>query len=313
MCLLRVSPEKGFPSKDDLLSKFRLEDGYIFPSEALFSRLLHEIGWKISGRNMVSIPLEMQSLFTAPLTDVFPSDLKFPTHAMTVYIALPGTTMEIWGDERTGKHRIRGVFISRMKFEGSSREGFAIFINGHNNENSLEPMDDANFWFNISAEDRHGSLETLLQQGTNPDTEDLSPEQRKHLQFSAAASMKAVRIALNALLHLGDPPHTLAKREEEMAEVAKSLGRMKNQNKGKARRLQKRMADLIETHIVWDLPSVGKGRWKRGRAKAELVEGARADLRSANTATKKAKALLALKEAMSLPDETAPTLTWEAP
>ena len=306
----------GFPSKEQLIGMFDTEEGIFVPSEALWSRALHEIGWKASARNMLRVPLETQRVFRdSPLTEVFPSDLFLPH--MTVYISLPDCPLTIWGDDRTGNHRIRGVFISRMRFDGGSRndeEGFAFFLNGHANDKSIDPTDDANFWFNIPA-DTTESLEDLIQQGTalrNPLIEEgMSFERMEHVVRSGAASREAVRIALNALLFRGERTPESNRRIEEREEIVRALGRLKNQSKGKARRLLRRLTVLEEDPIVLVVPTIPSGRWVRLSSREERVAKARERLRLASTKDDRAAALLDVRIAMSSSDTEGPTLRWK--
>lgn len=266
---------------------------------------------------MLRVPRKIQRVFQdCSLSDVYTPDLLAAfSPGKTVFVSLPECPMTIWGDDRTEHHRICGVFISRMHLEGKQNEvGFAFFVNGHANDKSTDPMDDANFWFCISASNTTESLDELLQSGaagavSYPHA--LVPGSPKWEDFarSTATALTAVRIALNALLHRGEPTQETTYRIEEREEILGALARIKNHSKGKAKRLLRRLEELEEHPIVRIVPDVSSGRWTRPQSRKVRLAEARERLRLAAEKENRAAALLEVRLAMSSPENS--TLRWK--
>ena len=82
-----------------------------------------------------------------------------------------------------------------------------------------------------------------------------------------------VRIVFNALIYMNttdaliERDATTAAANKERASVQKQLDRLKNPNKGKGRRLSRKLDGIPKDNVVWigrDVPEAPSGQWTKG-------------------------------------------------
>ena len=164
-------------------------------------------------------------------------------------------------------------------FPEEDRGMLHLYIWGEENAASQHQGDDASMWFALDlneSESRGEDLEQYLSRvlgDRSREVHDYNPELPQDLasamglagipvdahkfERQKAEVVDAIRVVFNTLLYLSstgaeveeDPSTATAKVER--ADIEKQLGRMKNLNKGKAKRLKKRLLELPTDTVTW--------------------------------------------------------------
>jgi hypothetical protein len=250
---------------------------------ALFTLTMFLAEYRIQGRQTFVIPVEMQeALSRTSLEDVGFDDLKLPYRCL--YISMPDCEAEIWGGDTTKWHKVGGAFVRFVpagqcieETEGKEvcQEGMInVYLWGMENDLSHGPGDDASMWFTFDlAELRGTDLESYLTMMLNDPRRDASLSEVTDLGRKMGLStafprgamrdkamhgiMHSMRVVFNALLYMDcseadvslDPAVGAAQAERK--DVETRLGRMKNPNKSRARKLRKQLDNLPLDVVSW--------------------------------------------------------------
>jgi len=249
---------------------------------ALYTLTLFLAEYRTQGRQTFVVPNEMQdALARTSLKDIGFNELKLPYRCL--YMALPDCEAQIWGGEKTLWHKVGGVFvryvppgecIQDVEGEVTCPEGMInVYIWGMENERSHGPGDDASMWFTFDlAEMRNTDLETYLLAMLNDPERDASLTEMTDFGRSLGLStqmprndggtaiagvLHVMRVLFNALLYMDcqDAEVTLDEAVVEAnlrrKEITTALGRMKNPNKSRGRKLRKQLTTLPTDIVSW--------------------------------------------------------------
>jgi len=97
-------------------------------------------------------PRMAEAFSTTKLSEIFYSDLAIPHD--TFWLALPNSGLRLWGGERTGWHRVVGMYVSRIAGD-NGEEGIRVTAWGEGNDDSFGTFDDAVSWFQIQLRGQH--------------------------------------------------------------------------------------------------------------------------------------------------------------
>lgn len=122
-----------------------------------------------SGQQCVVVGPRMQAAFANTSLERIPTDMiKLPHPCF--YLATPESEdLKLWGGERTQWHPVSGCYVAMEPSEGSN--AIIILAWGAANEKSLDPLDDATFWFRLDL-DRWAEKEAHLEQEFDTVTSD---------------------------------------------------------------------------------------------------------------------------------------------
>ena len=249
---------------------------------ALYTLTLFLAEYRTQGRQTFVVPAQMQdALARTSLKDIGFNELKLPYRCL--YMALPDCEAQIWGGEQTLWHKVGGVFVRHVppgeaiqdvEGETTCPEGMInVYIWGMENERSHGPGDDASMWFTFDlAEMRNTDLETYLLAMLNDPERDASLTEMTEFGRSLGLStqmprndggvaiagvLHVMRVLFNALLYMDcqDAEVTLDEAVVEAdfrrKEITTALGRMKNPNKSRGRKLRKQLASLPTDIVSW--------------------------------------------------------------
>ena len=250
---------------------------------ALFTLTMFLAEYRIQGRQTFVVPVKMQeALSRTSLEDVGFDDLKLPYRCL--YISLPDCEAEIWGGDTTKWHKVGGAFIRFVpagqcieETDGQEvcKEGMInVYLWGMENDLSHGPGDDASMWFTFDlAELRGTDLESYLTMMLNDPRRDASLTEVSDLGRKMGLSttfprgdmgdkamhgiMHSMRVVFNALLYMdcSDADVSLDAAVEaaqiERKDIETRLGRMRNTNKGRGRKLRKQLDNLPLDVVSW--------------------------------------------------------------
>ena len=251
---------------------------------ALFTLTMFLAEYRTQGRQTFVVPVEMQeALSRTSLEDVGFDDLKLPYRCL--YISLPDCEAEIWGGGTTQWHKVGGAFIRFVPAEQCIEETdgkevcpegmINVYLWGMENDLSQGPGDDASMWFTFDlAELRGRDLESYLTMMLNDPKRDASLDEVTDLgrQMGLSTSlprdtaggpraldgiMHTMRVVFNALLYMDcreadvslDPAVEAVQAERK--DIETRLGRMKNPNKSRGRKLRKQLDNLPLDVVSW--------------------------------------------------------------
>jgi len=219
------------------------------------------------GQQAYCVGPRLQRMFAETAATGVPAQFFRMPHKC-IYVATPGSPLELWGDEHTQNHPLGGFYIRQD-------EGVITFVLwGKENTRSRIPGDDATFWLILDlkkiprTKDAAGT--ELLDFDTYIDTLVSDPSRSAHdlgLDIPDARKAEvlknvptAVRIGVNLILYLNSlkaAPHRdesgrNAYRGRQNA-LKNELGRTKNPAKRAKRERQglKELASMSEAVIVW--------------------------------------------------------------
>jgi hypothetical protein len=102
------------------------------------------------------------------------------------YLATPDSEdLVLWGGDRTGWHQVTGMYVAKEPTANS----LIVLAWGEANEKSIDPMDDATFWFTLSL-DNLFAAKSMEDVEFGPQTNDFNIEE------SFEASMQGERVGL---------------------------------------------------------------------------------------------------------------------
>jgi len=250
---------------------------------ALFTLTLFLAEYRTQGRQTFVVPSVMQeALARTSLEDVRFDDLRLPFRCL--YMALPDCEAKIWGGDGTRWHNVGGVFIRHVAAgEGTIQDSggvrvcpegmINVYIWGMENERSQGPGDDASMWFTFDlAELKTMDLESYLLMMLNDPERDASlsemtdfgrslnlstefPRHGDRHKPAVEGVLHVMRVVFNALLYMDcqdaeiTPDESMAETQQRRQEIETALGRMKNPNKSRARKLRKQL-DTLPTDVV---------------------------------------------------------------
>ncbi len=301
---------------------------------ALYTLTLFLAEYRTQGRQTFVVPAEMQdALARTSLKDIGFNELKLPYRCL--YLALPDCEAQIWGGEQTLWHKVGGVFIRHVppgdtilddRGAITAPEGMVnVYIWGMENERSQGPGDDASMWFTFDlAEMRDTDLETYLLAMLNDPERDASLTEvtefgrriglttqmpRNDGGVAIAGVLHVMRVVFNALLYMDcreaeiTLDEAVGEAEARRKEIETALGRMKNPNKSRGRKLRKQLGSLPTDIVSWvgrsvrirgNGPSTGTGTgtpqrehwvrghwWPRRDTIASRIRGAKAQAAAA--------------------------------
>jgi len=263
---------------------------------ALYTLTLHQAEYVMAGRqNFVVSPAMQTALANTSLEGVSPSDIRTPYPNQ--YVALPEGKTKIWGGKETQWHQVEGVYVRFRKgvdrhYAGEETEPkppppndpgcVYIYIWGPENERSTHIGDDASMWMVLDLhemEEEGIDLETYLKimlDDPRRDTtlEDMeNPEVMKSLglvtqlpegQEARKNVIDTLRVVFGTFLYMdsSDPILELDPSTEENAtkirSLEESLKRAKDPNRGKGKKLQRRLDKIPKDVVTW----VGGRSWK---------------------------------------------------
>jgi hypothetical protein len=249
----------------------------------------HTVSYRQTGHHTIAVPAHMQAALAATsLAGIGFKDLKIPHAAM--YFAFPDSVFQLWGGPQTRWHPCGGVYVSYHEGErtldysdgavGINREPRSVvrsrclklYFWGVENERSSGPGDDASFWFTINLDEMEENdwdfatyIERILTDPKRDNTHEYFSEGAIRSGLATNLSTpetikdvhKLTRLVLNSLLYLTSPDAVIEQdptaqaQQAELKNLQAALNRMKNKNKGKARRIQKRIGELPEDKILW--------------------------------------------------------------
>ncbi len=250
---------------------------------ALFTLTMFLAEYRTQGRQTFVVPVEMQeALSRTSLEDVGFDDLKLPYRCL--YISLPDCDAEIWGGDTTKWHKVGGAFVRYIpagqcieEVEGNQvcpKGMINVYLWGMENERSHGPGDDASMWFTFDLAELEGmDLESSLTMMLNDPERDASLNEVIDLGRQMGLSttfprgsrrdkamhgiMHTMRVVFNAILYMDcrdaevtlDP--TVEAAQAERKDIETRLGRMKNPNKSRGRKLRKQLDNLPTDIVSW--------------------------------------------------------------
>jgi hypothetical protein len=252
---------------------------------ALYTLTMFLAEYRLCGRQAFVVPPGMQeALSRTSLKDVYFDDLKLPYPC--IYVAMPDCGAEVWGGEDTQWHTVGGAFlrhISQGEYVKSLDDQEAVITNGMinvylwgmENERSRAPGDDASMWFTFDLAKLEGmDLESYLSMMLADPQRDASaddvtalgrklgifttfPKDGEMGRRALNGVMHAMRVVFNAVLYMDcedadvilDP--AVAEAQDQRKEIQDALGRLKNPNKSRGRRLRKRLDNLPLDTVSW--------------------------------------------------------------
>ena len=233
-----------------------------------FFLFYHLWSYRMAGRHTVAVSSHMQeALAHTSLAGIRSDDLKMPHR--TIYFSFPDSMFQLWGGNSTQWHPCSGAFVSQDHREGSPV--LRLYFWGAENGLSQCKGDDASFWFEINLDHirEEGGFDAYITQTLANPANDAS-FQGLHLEGEALMRQtlgnthghikdihRLARLVINSVLYLSLGDAVIEQDAEaeanrrEYRELARAYGRIKNKNKGKGRRIQKRMKGLHQDHICW--------------------------------------------------------------
>ena len=254
----------------DASNAFELPGGNFHRSGFLLTA--HTVGYLQTGQHTVAIPGPMQqALADTSLGGVCAEDVKLP-HT-TMYFALPDSRFQVWGGSRTGWHPCGGVYVSYQAASQDTSTAFerpttmAFYFWGMPNEKSTGVDDDASFWFTICLEEMElngWDFETYIQNILGDPERDATDEFTRIMVGPRPGNgdpvrdaHKITRLIINSLLYLNSEDANIEQdavastQRREARDIERALSRMKNRNKGKAKRLARRLQEVPTDDIMW--------------------------------------------------------------
>lgn len=322
---------------------------------ALFTLTMFLAEYRIQGRQTFVVPVEMQeALSRTSLEDVDFDDLKLPYRCL--YISLPDCEAEIWGGDTTKWHKVGGAFVRFVpagqcieEVEGDQvcpKGMINVYLWGMENDLSHGPGDDASMWFTFDLAELEGmDLESYLTMMLNDPRRDASLEEVTDLGRKMGLStsfprgnmrdkamhgiMHTMRVVFNALLYMdcSDADVSLDTAVEsaqvERKDIETRLGRMKNPNKSRGRKLRKQLDNLPLDVVSWvgrsvrikGTESVGTGtgtpqrkHWVRGHwwPRRDTIQSRLTAARAAHNEA--AEACQKARDSLSLLPDTSPEI-----
>jgi hypothetical protein len=242
------------------------------------------------GQQTFVVPTGMQgALSRTSLAGVTVDDLRFPYPSF--YMALPDYDREVWGGSQTQWHKIRGAFLwheqgkREIKMPGevevapeNDRGILHIYLWGEENERSKHRGDDASVWTALDLNEMHrqsddleGYLDRILRDPSREKTDTYQddpvvsdllgftflPTTGQMREKQTESVMEALRIVFNALLYMDsdgaemEMDASCVGAAERRTEIEQQLSRMKNQKKGRARKLKKELDGLPTDTVTW--------------------------------------------------------------
>ena len=250
---------------------------------ALYTLTLFLAEYRTQGRQTFVVSPEMQeALSRTSLEDVGFDDLKLPYRC--IYLALPDCEAKIWGGPTTLWHKVGGVFIryipageviQDVEGEVTCPEGMInVYIWGMENDLSHGPGDDASMWFTFDmAELKSMDLESYLLMMLADPSRDASTTEMTDFGKALGLSttfprgegkhhavkdvLHVMRVVFNALLYLDcsdaevTEDEAVVEARQRRVEIEQALGRMKNTNKSRGRKLRKQLSALPKDVVRW--------------------------------------------------------------
>ena len=260
---------------------FKLDGGGFH--HAGFALLCHTVMYKQAGHHTIAIPAAMQeALSNTSLAGIQYLDFVMPH--ITMYFALPDSAFQLWGGT-TGWHRCAGVYVTRVC---SAEEGYDVlkfYFWGIENERSSYEGDDASFWFEMDLKamqeaemDFDQYILKVLSNPANrtPNFHELNGDAPVMDTGHLKDIHKLTRLIVNSVLYLNTPDAVIQLDAEaealrkEAGELMSAWRRIKNKNKGKAKRMVKRYNSIPKDDIIWigdvanatsEQPIVTEGSW----------------------------------------------------
>lgn len=252
---------------------------------AMYQALVSAHRYALCGQQAFVVGPRMQKmLLDTDCTAVPRQFLRLPFDGF--YIATPDSELELFGDRRTGMHRLGGMYVSK-----DTDHSFVVVLWGVPNKQSINDFDDATFWFRIDLNkaqrtevngvelvDVEGHIREMLADPStarNDALVDIRPEDHEKTIRNVP---DATRLVVNLLLYLASggerevQDNRQTARDFESQTTAK-LGRTKSSRKaGKLlRRAQKQSAQMTAAVITWlgksvestpaETPSGNSGGW----------------------------------------------------
>lgn len=228
------------------------------------------------GQNSYVLGPKVQDLFARTnLIKVTPEMVKPPQTGF--YVSLADCPWRIWGGRRTRWHQLAGIYVgftaARESEPGSKMERrihFALW--GLPNDSSVTMMDDAWLWYSVNLEEwgrREMDLESFFESqkvmlnheedftkwsGGDPlDSYDdtMIPPNQVEVEEHRATLGTILRLVLNLCLYLSsdEPDIEVLDARDEQEKLKQQITQKKSG--GKRKKLERRMANLPKTRVVY--------------------------------------------------------------
>jgi hypothetical protein len=234
--------------------------GGISPSTVHFLKATYH--YALEGHQTFCVGPAMQEVFEeCDLREVPKELIRLPYECF--WVALPGSTHRVWGDERTGWHPVTGCYVHQSK---ENPHWFRLLMWGAPNEKSVDAMDDANFWFEINLEGCEGRVEgsyTILDiedymakcfasEARDQSDPYIKKQAARHMQETAAEFVHVLRIVINLILYLNsDKPEARKDNSRAAAQRKAAAAAARKKNPAKARKARAQVESMSQAHVTW--------------------------------------------------------------
>lgn len=231
------------------------------------------------------------------------------------YIALPDCPWQIWGGERTRWHNVEGIYVafvdsvdgndlppgdmqqvSKSALEARRERCIQILLWGGPNERSLFPTDDALLWFALNLDrwvEEGDDIETFFQKHAvmeggrhprfdaegdplDPFVSPIMPADAEGVAMQRETLVSVMRLVLNLCLYMAsdEPELETVDNAAEAASLREQIKRKKAE--GKRKKLERRLANLPRTRIVYVGPMFEELADKERREQSRGLGGSHA-------------------------------------
>ena len=238
------------------------------------------VAYRAHSQQVMRVGPKMQAAFENTSVKGVPVDV-FNTPYPCFYVDLPGSSMRVWGGPRTGMHAVAGAYVEYRATTGYLR----VYIWGEPNALSMDPLDDASFWFDLKLKDSELDFEEHLMSVLSSPANDHSdpgtePERMSEdIRAEVCATATAVlRIIVNTCLYVtSSRPDLTRLPSSHRAKIERLKKKMAGARKAKfAKRMEDKIRAVPTATVVWvgksyeTAPSSGlaggtkKTHWRKG-------------------------------------------------